>query len=1014
MRFQKGKAKILSGVLFSSTLFLFNQAEVLALAPTNASPSPSTSVPVTSIPTPVASSTTTNFIPTSSTAPSTNIVTPAPTVPNQTYTGDKPLDSAITDASSQGISVVEAPGSSVPTTTAQKTDYNNQTTIITDVTKQYVADKAVYASQDKAYQDYLTKQGQYQKDMASYQAYLKAKAVYDQQMKVYNTAKANYDMTYNQALVNTNKTGYLPEVLAQNLIFRLEPNATQTITGKLLSDADLAKATKDSNGWIDPGTIIGNPKLATLTTKNKWNSALVSVGETVVVDYTGLENSSFSGHALTHVRYTYKLISTTHYSGKVVFQAIADPTETSYTHIYNKDGKTRSSFEFQMTVQLFDAQGNEMIPTASNYALTSFASLNSRNGNGEYVRNYNGRFIPINGSTISVENGKAANFSSTDQATTIAGWDDKNSPDAYIGAIVGQSTDRISFNFGNTHGFADWFAFNSDVKTSGGIVRPPILPTAPKAVAKPIKPTAVAQPSAIPTPIIYYHRVRVVAPLAITSKPLKVKPTYVTSPTTYHYSPVMYYFAPPVKNYGSIYRAPMIGSNDKKVVKTITQPLTEKKGSQTREKAKKNKSLSKDIFGDNTGIRGNNQKAFLDYIHDVATQAKKDYKKLKNKKGISQKDYINHAIANALAIDVYGSNFLQTKANDFGKAPEANKYGRKVIKDTHNDKNGFLIDLPHIGAARATAEKSRFYKELIKLIMSYSPNGVGTSSSDIIFLLNSEIGDKIQEERDKGAKVNKVDKNSDIDGFILKYHPDYKNLPLDRAIEKYYNSKRLTDDVRNKLYNQAIKDYEKTSPDTVKHNKNSAKLSIGGLAIKYNVFIKERIFGKYKYPVMIAGGLIGIGMIITKTILPLIAATGLVVMATERAYTIRKKVGKATKVIKKVWKKYVPKPVKRFIKHPIKTTNRVFNKYIKKPFIKLIKRQTPARKNLKSNYRPRLYRKLPLVKRPVHRIQRSYRPKFHPVRYVKRTYKSMVRNVKRFFRPARPASHHRARRRRHR
>lgn len=111
---------------------------------------------------------------TTATTPSTNTVTPAPTVPNQTYTGDKPLDTAITNASSQGISVVEAPESTVPTTSAQKTDYNNQSTIITDVTKQYVADKAVYASQDKAYQDYLAKQAQYQKDLASYQAFLKA------------------------------------------------------------------------------------------------------------------------------------------------------------------------------------------------------------------------------------------------------------------------------------------------------------------------------------------------------------------------------------------------------------------------------------------------------------------------------------------------------------------------------------------------------------------------------------------------------------------------------------------------------------------------------------------------------------------------------------------------------------------------------------------------------------------------------------------------------------------------
>ncbi|MHC3858861.1 hypothetical protein ACXONO_09555, partial [Streptococcus thermophilus] len=70
----------------------------------------------------------------------------------------------------------------------------------------------------------------YQDEFVKYQDYQKKVHQYNIDQKTYNLAKARYDEDYNTALGNTNKTGYLPEVLAQNLIFRSEPNATQTFT----------------------------------------------------------------------------------------------------------------------------------------------------------------------------------------------------------------------------------------------------------------------------------------------------------------------------------------------------------------------------------------------------------------------------------------------------------------------------------------------------------------------------------------------------------------------------------------------------------------------------------------------------------------------------------------------------------------------------------------------------------------------------------------------------------------
>ncbi|WP_277952240.1 GbpC/Spa domain-containing protein, partial [Streptococcus thoraltensis] len=423
-------SQIVSGVLFSSSLFVLSQSQVLA----------------DTVPIPTTQEVGSTEISGSSQSSITRTIgTPVPSSQSIITSGNTSLNSVLTIAQSEGVLLVEAEPETVTSTSEQAQDYQSQVATVEAVTKRYQAEKAQYHKDDQNYKDYLTKQSQYQKDVIPYQNYQKEKAIYDQKLKVYNLEKASYDMAYAEAQGNTTKTGYLPEVLAQNLIFKLEPDAIQTITGKVLSDEQLHKAVKHQVGWIDPGTILGSPKLVTLTSRHKDNSVLLAVGDSVVVDYSDLKNSSFSGYAIKKVRYTYKLISTTHYSGTVVFQALSDPTVTSLTHIYNKDKQTKSAFDMEMTVQFFDINGKELIPTPDNYALTSFASLNSLNGEGEYAGDYNGQFIPINGSTITVQNGRAANFTSTEQIDVVGEWDDKDNPNAYIGAIVGKSTDRIRF-----------------------------------------------------------------------------------------------------------------------------------------------------------------------------------------------------------------------------------------------------------------------------------------------------------------------------------------------------------------------------------------------------------------------------------------------------------------------------------------------------------------------------------------------------------------------------------------
>jgi len=94
--------------------------------------------------------------------------------------------------------------------------------------------------------------------------------------------------------------------------------------------------------------------------------------------------------------------------------------------------------------------------------------LNSNNGKGEYVQNFNGTFKQINGSSISVKNNKAIAYENQNRFKDSE-WDDDASPNAWYGSIVGKAAKgkTIEFEFGTNTGVpAYWFAFNSNVKTS--------------------------------------------------------------------------------------------------------------------------------------------------------------------------------------------------------------------------------------------------------------------------------------------------------------------------------------------------------------------------------------------------------------------------------------------------------------------------------------------------------------------------------------------------------------------
>ena len=185
----------------------------------------------------------------------------------------------------------------------------------------------------------------------------------------------------------------------------------------------------------------------------------------------------------------------------------------------------------------------------------------------------------------------------------------------------------------------------------------------------------------------------------------------------------------------------------------------------------------KDPFLENTGMTQEDKKKFLNYIHEVAKDARTKYGNDQNK--------INHAIANAIAYSAYHDNFLQKSTNDFWEKPRnLSEDVEELLKKIYLD-NKYSIDFPHLAMPLATSEKSVWYKEVGKFIAGLSPlNIVGITPSNTFFQANSLLGDEL-------TIIDDKDLITDIDAYVLKYHPKFKDLPLNERIEKYYSTDNL-------------------------------------------------------------------------------------------------------------------------------------------------------------------------------------------------------------------------------
>ena len=378
-------------------------------------------------------------------------------------------------------------------------------------------------------------------------------AKYEADLAKYKKDFAAYTAALAEAESKKKQDGYLSEPRSQSLNFKSEPNAIRTIDssvhqyGQQELDA-LVKSWGISPTNPDRTKSTAYSYFNAINSNNTYAKLVLEKDKPVDVTYTGLKNSSFNGKKISKVVYTYTLKETGFNDGtKMTMFASSDPTVTAWYNDYF------TSTNINVKVKFYDEEGQLMNLTGG---LVNFSSLNRGNGSGaidkdaiESVRNFNGRYIPISGSSIKIHENNSAYADSSNAEKSLGArwntseWDTTSSPNNWYGAIVGEITQsEISFNMASSKSGNIWFAFNSNINAIG-VPTKPVAPTAPTQpmyeTEKPLEPAPVVPTyENEPTPPVKTpdqpEPSKPEEPTYETEKPLEpapVAPTYENEPT---------------------------------------------------------------------------------------------------------------------------------------------------------------------------------------------------------------------------------------------------------------------------------------------------------------------------------------------------------------------------------------------------------------------------------------------------------------------------------------------------
>lgn len=320
---------------------------------------------------------------------------------------------------------------------------------------------------------------------------------YNQDVATYNQAKQEWDAKKAELESKKTEEGQLTETLAQNLIFKDEPNAEVSVSGNFQG---YWKRT-DNHYGNDYGNVDYKPESGD-TLEQSWTDGyatwkasndnflglpiVLSQGDSITATYTNLQNSSYAGKKISKIEYT---ISSNQTQPHSVF-VLKNPALGLWT--YNtKEGN--NTVQTNLTMKFYDEDGNLIEFNEAHPALVNMGSLNSGTTASGYryvekVYNQNFRFVPINGSLIkeSVNHEIYAVDEDTDNPTNYKGWDSTRwdrigNPNMWFGSGTGVVTSGNTISLSaESNASGQWLIVNGAVTTKD--VLPPLLATYPDAL----------------------------------------------------------------------------------------------------------------------------------------------------------------------------------------------------------------------------------------------------------------------------------------------------------------------------------------------------------------------------------------------------------------------------------------------------------------------------------------------------------------------------------------------------
>ena len=319
---------------------------------------------------------------------------------------------------------------------------------------------------------------------------------YNQDVAAYNQAKQEWDAKKAELESKKTEEGQLTETLAQNLIFKDEPNAEVSVSGNFQG---YWKRTGNHYG-NDYGNVDYKPESGD-TLEQTWTGGyatwkasndnflglpvVLSQGDSITATYTNLQNSSYAGKKISKIEYT---ISSNQTQPHSVF-VLKNPALGLWT--YNtKEGN--NTVQTNLTMKFYDEEGNLIEFDEAHPALVNMGSLNSGTTASGYryvekVYNQNFRFVPINGSLIkeSANHEIYAVDEDTDNPTNYKGWDSTRwdrigNPNMWFGSGTGVVTSGNTISLSaESNASGQWLIVNGAVTTKD--ILPPLLATYPDA-----------------------------------------------------------------------------------------------------------------------------------------------------------------------------------------------------------------------------------------------------------------------------------------------------------------------------------------------------------------------------------------------------------------------------------------------------------------------------------------------------------------------------------------------------